>query len=425
MKLRLYCAIGTIITLTVQGFANFRGDPSVPVDRLITNTTAYIKEHPEDAMGPYTLARIHYLALATGSSRLLGTDRNQRNALPTVDEPLPPGTRGSSSPAPKQQAWTEAQLRDHLNQAVENYRKALRMDEKNELFHLGLASVSQAALNAGFKLGPIPGAEAAAPPKDGDFASLWREQAIEEYLKAYELSDGKKAGITYGHLSTGILLVLLQAEAGQKYVELVTARGVRDTERQTVIKVRTALPELRDVRHEIVITPIIFRLSEAAPLKQLLDPQKTVTFDLDGTRRPQRYSWLRPDTGILVWDPSNAGKIVSGHQLFGSVSFHMFWSDGYRALDALDDNRDAELRGSELKGLAVWFDRNQNGVSESGEVIPIDRTGIAAISVRATSCVGASLANESGLTMTDGRVLPTYDWTTKAVIDDAAKPKTE
>ena len=33
-----------------------------PIDRLIANTTAYVKEKPNDAHGYYTLARIHYLA---------------------------------------------------------------------------------------------------------------------------------------------------------------------------------------------------------------------------------------------------------------------------------------------------------------------------------------------------------------------------
>jgi hypothetical protein len=408
MKLKLCCALLAIIVLAVQGFADMAGDPRVPVDRLIANTTAYIKEHPQDAMGPYTLARIHYIALATRAS-LAWPGNGGRNGLPVVNDPAE-WQRSSK----KEEAWSEAQLRDHLRLAVENYRAALKMDEKNALFHLGLASVSRAALDAGFKLGAIPGAVDAEVPKDGDFAQLWREQAITEYLKAYELSVGTNDTITYGHIANGSMVMLMSYEAGQHYVELVTARGVRDAERQTFEKVRTSVQELKSkAMRGGGITPIVFRLSQAALLDELLDPQKTVAFDLDGTGRPQRYTWLRPDTGILVWDPWKEGRIESGHQLFGSVSFHMFWSDGYRALDALDDNRDGDLRGGELQGLAVWFDRNQNGVSDAGEVVPLEQTGIEALSVRATSSVGASLANEAGLLMKDGRVLPTYDWTTE------------
>jgi hypothetical protein len=396
-----------MVILAVPGLAIFMGDPRVPVDRLITNTTAYIKEQPKDPMGPYTLARIHYLALATRASSVLGSDQSGR--LPTVNEP-------ARVISPSGNAWTESQLRDHLKQAVENFQKALSMDAKNALFHLGLASVSRTALDAGFKLGPIPGVDMTEVPKDGDFAALWREQAIAEFLKAYDLSVGTNTQVSYGHVASGETSVLLNIEAGQQYVDLVTKRGVREAERPTVERVRTAVGKLTGIT-SMTITPIIFRLSAPAPLEHLLEPQKIVSFDLGGTGRPQRYRWLRPDTGILVWDPAHEGRIVSGHQLFGSVSFHMFWANGYRALDALDDSRDGELRGDELRGLAVWLDRNQNGVSDPGEVVPIEQTGIAAISARATGTADGSPANEMGLAMKDGRVLPTYDWTTESLSD--------
>src|SRR6185295_1903688 len=80
------------------------------------------------------------------------------------------------------------------------------------------------------------------------------------------------------------------------------------------------------------------------------------------------------------------------------------------ALDALDDSRDGKLSGSELRGLAVWFDRNSNGVSDPGEVVPIELLGIESIETRAESMDGESPANQCGLVTQDGRVLPTYDW---------------
>jgi hypothetical protein len=55
----------------------------------------------------------------------------------------------------------------------------------------------------------------------------------------------------------------------------------------------------------------------------------------------------------------------------------LFWSNGYEALRALDDNGDGELRGAELWKLAIWRGRNQNGVSEKGEVSPLTAHGIA------------------------------------------------
>src|SRR5262245_44916684 len=70
MKRTFLGALCALLTLATSGFAMFMGLPEAPVDRLIKNTTAFVKEHPDDAMGPYTLARIHYLAFAKRTSQL-------------------------------------------------------------------------------------------------------------------------------------------------------------------------------------------------------------------------------------------------------------------------------------------------------------------------------------------------------------------
>jgi hypothetical protein len=158
-------------------------------------------------------------------------------------------------------------------------------------------------------------------------------------------------------------------------------------------------------------------------LSDLLEPGLDVPFDLDGDGAVERWPWVKPDTGILVWDPDHRAEITSGLQLFGSVTWWMFFADGYHALDALDDDRDGRLRGRELAGLGVWFDRNGDGRSEPGEVVPVERLGIYWIATHATSRDGDSPANLEGLGLDDGRVLPTYDWTTSpaAHVDEEAK----
>jgi hypothetical protein len=100
----------------------------------------------------------------------------------------------------------------------------------------------------------------------------------------------------------------------------------------------------------------------------------------------------------------------------------MFFADGYRPLDALDDDRDGRLAAAELAGLAVWLDRDTNGRSEPGEVIPIENLPIASLATRATSVEEGSPANRSGLTLSDGRVLPTYDWIVPVVAREPCEP---
>jgi hypothetical protein len=90
----------------------------------------------------------------------------------------------------------------------------------------------------------------------------------------------------------------------------------------------------------------------------------------------------------------------------------MFWENGYQALAALDNNADFELSGDELMGLAIWHDRNSNGISEPGEVKPLAEYGITSISCRSerdtSHPVGIAYSPE-GVTFGDGTVRPTYD----------------
>jgi hypothetical protein len=87
----------------------------------------------------------------------------------------------------------------------------------------------------------------------------------------------------------------------------------------------------------------------------------------------------------------------------------MFWRDGFQALAALDDNRDGWLSGDELKGVAVWIDRNQNGKSDAGEVISLREAGIEKIGVEAAMEDGI-LSHPQGVVFSDGRRAPAYDW---------------
>ena len=95
-----------------------------------------------------------------------------------------------------------------------------------------------------------------------------------------------------------------------------------------------------------------------------------------------RWSWITRDAGWLVFDQRDTRKVTSALQLFGSVTFWLFWDTGYDALRALDDNADGTIDGAELNGLAIWQDANTNGISEAGEVKPLGDWGIVSLSCR-------------------------------------------
>lgn len=112
------------------------------------------------------------------------------------------------------------------------------------------------------------------------------------------------------------------------------------------------------------------------------------------------YAWRGSDkTPLLVYDPENSGKIDSAYKLLGSYtaggkSINSIkntslssldkslddsvnrWEDGFEALSKFDANSDGVVSGEELASLGLWFDKNQNAISEKGEVVKLSEAGV-------------------------------------------------
>ncbi len=196
------------------------------------------------------------------------------------------------------------------------------------------------------------------------------------------------------------------AEAARYLIPMLN----RTTDQAEIDRLQQQIRE--EERRPRAVTPIAIPLEDGASASDLENRAASVTFDADGTGLPKRWSWIRPNAAWLVHDPQHTGRITSALQLFGSVTFWMFWGNGYDALASLDDNRDGALR-TELDGLALWHDANSNGVSERGEVRPIAAYGIIAL-----SCTASRDATHpdrvfhatAGVTYRDGTTRPTYDF---------------
>ena len=192
-------------------------------------------------------------------------------------------------------------------------------------------------------------------------------------------------------------------EAAEHLSHLATS----SSDRARVQRLRSRLEASRPI---IYVTPIVVPMRDVA-FSRLVDEASPVAFDFAGTGDRRAQGWLTPDAAWLVWDPEWRGQVNSGFDMIGQRTWSVFWSDGFEALRALDDNRDGELTGGELGGLALWRDENRNGVSDPGEVIPANVHGVAALAVRGVSTRPGLITAENGVRFDDGSTRPLYDWT--------------
>ena len=156
------------------------------------------------------------------------------------------------------------------------------------------------------------------------------------------------------------------------------------------------------------VTPIIVPLAPNLSQRELTSTHPA-KFDVDGLNRREFQPWPTAKAGWLVWDPKHTGKIASGLQLFGSVSFWLFWDNGYEALRALDDDHNGKLDGGEREGLAIWQDLNSDGISQKGEVKPLSDWGIVSISYQALKDAQGMWYSPNGVRFASGETRPTYD----------------
>jgi hypothetical protein len=392
---------------------------TVPIDRLFANLQQKQAQNTNDFEVTYELARLHSMAYATNLNEVSVRQDDPLKAeyyWPGEDSGVPRLVITNKSPN------LQAIAKQHLTNAIVLYERALvllkgstNLEQRRWMVlptQLGLAwCLDQAgrreeairgyhkALNIAWKI-----------EVTGDFdIKQWAQGAWEDVKNGRNPLHSQRRGfrgpgVCYSEEIIGYLLKILDPVRDKAEIARIKA------DQQTLSSMGRA------------ITPILVPLTADAPLADLVSPTAQVCFDLDGSGLAQKWGWITPDAAWLVYD-NGTGQITSGLQMFGNVTFWIFWRDGYQALSALDDNGDGALTGAELNGLALWIDSNGNGLSEPGEVLPLIDFGITSISCASTIHRSGISWNPKGVQFSDGTFRPTYDWT--AAVNEAVQPEEE
>jgi hypothetical protein len=288
----------------------------------------------------------------------------------------------------------------HLISSIGHYAKATDLAPANGLYWLGYAWM----LEQGAPFAAELPAKSTGVPKAMSRAGFLKA-AGDAYARAFKSTRTKPL-----ETMDGISLVAIEAMD-------TLNRLAKDGKYKLSAELKADLDVFAKEAEKISIpiSPIVFPLNASTPLSAIDNPKAKVKFDLDGSGTVRRWTWITPKAAFLVWNPLGDGKVESGRELFGNATFWMFFQNGYDALGALDDDRDGELKDRELRFIAVWRDANSNGISEPGEVRPLEAYGITAIRTRADGRKGPVWFRKAGLIRKDGSVLPTYDWLGKRV----------
>lgn len=343
----------------------------VPIERVLTNLADRASEKPKDAALRFNLARAYAMAYATKAEEV-EVQSKDRDALWFGFTPS--NVPFAATPTDDKAKQSLAEKR--LAQAIEAYEAALKLEPNNTVGRLGYAWCLDQAKQK----------EAAVTEYRRVIAEGWKAEETREF-----------AGPGFHSLvveATGYLTPYLDANKDAKELKDLQAK---------VAKIK-AIPR--------AVTPIAIPLVDGLSATDVVDHHLPVKFDADGSGFERSWTWIKPNSGWLVCDQQQTERVDSALQMFGNVTFWMFWQHGYEPLAALDDNRDGSLRGQELAGLAIWCDANRNGRSEPGEVKPLAAHGIVAL-----SCAYEVDAqhperiefSRAGVTFANGTTRPTYD----------------
>lgn len=346
----------------------------IPVKRLIANLKDRAEEEPKNAKILEHLARVHAMAYCKDY-----TDDVNVKIQPDADglwfgfQPRHVPYAPYNVSLPDQKKLSD-RARAHLKSAITYYDRSLALD-----------------------------------PKDRDIALLGRAWCLEQAGELEKALAGyrrviKQAWERDRKLKASGAQIPLTLEA----IDYLRAHLDVKKDADEIADLEKKAKPLRKLGRWI--TPLVVPLHESATLETIIDEEARVSFDLDETKRLREWQWIDPtEAAWLVHDPRQTGEVSSGIQLFGSRSFMLFFENGYHALATLDDDGDGSVAGRELRGLALWQDRNGNGVSDAGEVRPLTDHGVVSLSCQFSRTDHGMFESRQGVRFQDGSVRATYD----------------
>ncbi len=412
MRLALMLLATLCLTADCQALYIRFETEKVPVERILANLQTKLKHQPDSFDLHYQLARAHAMAAFTESGEVtVYKSKNPPGAVQYTEgggdngTPLEWGFRQEANGGLKGK-----EVGMNLSCALTHYQTAIGLLRKTEDHAKIRSEISKVHLGYAWCLEKAGVKRLALERYRETFCIAWSLEVSRSFdvqawkdgarLNLKDLEPTTRSQIDPGHLGPGICL----SEEAISYMLRILDKEKNAAEISVLNQHKRTLEKMGRS-----VTPILIPLSDA-PFETLVDPAAQISFDLDGSGLKRHWGWITPKAAWLVFDGKQSGQITSGLQMFGSVTFWIFWRDGYQALGSLDANGDDKLTGGELIGLALWHDADGDGVSDPGEVRPIAEHGIDQLSCRGEAAGPGLRLNRHGVRFKDGTFRASYDW---------------
>ena len=137
----------------------------------------------------------------------------------------------------------------------------------------------------------------------------------------------------------------------------------------------------------VMYSPLVLSFEESRQVHTINPLRSRVSFDLNADGSKEKTGWIQGNSGFLVV-ADQRGRVKDGSQMFGQATLlagtHKRANDGFAALASYDANHDGVVSKADpiFKKLGVWFDKNENGISEPWEVRSLSELGVTKISVK-------------------------------------------
>lgn len=154
--------------------------------------------------------------------------------------------------------------------------------------------------------------------------------------------------------------------------------------------------------------------------------EKGVNFSFTGKRR-HATSWIADGDGFLFQDLNSNGVVDDGTELFGTETSS---TDGFAHLARFDTDKNGVIDHNDtvFPKLAVWTDKNSDGISTTDEVSNLVNVGILSIDVSAQSYQktvnGNLIKNVSYATLTEANKVLIGDVNLRAGVWDKLETNT-